>query len=84
MSVDAGFGGQAFNPVALDKLASVAGERREHLILEVDGGVNLDTISECVRAGARWLVVGSAIFRQSDYTAAIRLLQEQARLGLNA
>ena len=84
MGVDAGFGGQAFNPIALQKLASAASEHHEHLILEVDGGVNLNTIGDCVRAGARWLVVGSAIFGQSDYRAAIRSLQEQARLGLNA
>lgn len=84
MSVDAGFGGQAFNPVALNKLASVAGGPHQHLILEVDGGVNLETIGDCVRAGARWLVVGSAIFRQNDYGTAIRSLQENARLGLQA
>lgn len=84
MSVDAGFGGQAFNPIALSKLANVAAGHRQHLILEVDGGVNLETIGECVRAGARWLVVGSAIFRQDDYSTAIRSLQEQAQLGLGA
>lgn len=83
MSVDAGFGGQAFNPVALEKLSQVRGTR-EDLILEVDGGVNLDTVGDCTRAGARWLVVGSAIFRHSNYAAAIDRLQESARNGIQA
>ena len=83
MSVDAGFGGQAFNPVALEKLSQVRGTR-EDLILEVDGGVNLETVGDCTRAGARWLVVGSAIFRHSNYAAAIDRLQESARNGMQA
>lgn len=83
MSVDAGFGGQAFNPVALEKLSQVRGTR-EDLILEVDGGVNLETVGDCTRAGARWLVVGSAIFRHSNYAAAIDRLQESARNGIQA
>lgn len=83
MSVDAGFGGQAFNPVALEKLSQVRGAR-EDLILEVDGGVNLETVGDCTRAGARWLVVGSAIFRHSNYATAIDRLQESARNGMQA
>jgi len=75
MSVDAGFGGQAFNPVALEKLRSV---RMTHpdLILEIDGGINQQTIAESVQAGAQLLVVGSAIFQQKDYRQAIGRLVE--------
>jgi ribulose-phosphate 3-epimerase len=73
MSVDAGFGGQAFNPVALEKLRSVQ-ETHPELLLEVDGGVNLKTIAECTRAGAQLLVVGSAIFGQEDYRSAVQRL----------
>ncbi len=84
MSVNAGFGGQAFDPIALDKLRRAAATADRSLILEVDGGVNSETIGDCVRAGARWLVVGSAIFRRDDYAAALQSLQELARDGLTA
>ena len=75
MSVDAGFGGQAFNPVALEKLKRVQ-ETHPELLLEVDGGVNLKTIADCVQAGAQFLVVGSAIFGQDDYRQAVMRLTD--------
>ncbi|MFN3189384.1 MAG: ribulose-phosphate 3-epimerase [Aureliella sp.] len=74
MSVNAGFGGQAFNPVALDKLKALK-DLNEDLLLEVDGGVNLGTIQSCSDAGASLLVVGSAIFGQADYAAAVEGLR---------
>jgi ribulose-phosphate 3-epimerase len=70
MSVDAGFGGQAFNPIALDKLR-LAKEIAPDLLLEVDGGVNRKTIASCREAGASLFVVGSAIFGQDDYLRAL-------------
>lgn len=75
MSVDAGFGGQAFNPVALEKLKSVQ-EKYPELLLEVDGGVNKKTIADCVHSGAQLLVVGSAIFGQEDYRLAVQQLSD--------
>lgn len=76
MSVNAGFGGQAFNPVALEKLKSVKGSSYHDLLLEVDGGVSLSTIADCREAGASLFVVGSAIFGQSNYQQAVRQLME--------
>lgn len=73
MSVDAGFGGQSFNPVALSKLRAVR-ERFPQLLLEVDGGINASTISDCHAAGAQLFVVGSAIFGHSDYRFALEQL----------
>lgn len=73
MSVNAGFGGQAFHPVALDKLTA-ARETFPDLLLEVDGGVNLQTIASCQRAGANLFVVGSAIFGQGNYRTALEQL----------
>jgi ribulose-phosphate 3-epimerase len=70
MSVDAGFGGQAFNPVALDKLRELR-SRRPDLLLEIDGGINADTIGSARAAGCDLFVVGSAIFATDDYVAAI-------------
>ncbi len=73
MSVEAGFGGQAFNPVALEKLRH-AKEIAPELLLEVDGGVNRKTIASCREAGARLFVVGSAIFGQDNYGLALKEL----------
>ena len=78
MSVNAGFGGQAFNPVALEKLKTVREKSSGDLILEIDGGINLDTVASSVQAGAQWLVVGSAIFKMDDYQTAIQQLMEEA------
>jgi ribulose-phosphate 3-epimerase len=78
MSVMPGFGGQEFDPVALDKLRSLrANPAAADLLLEVDGGVNERTIGNCAEAGAALFVVGSAILRQPDYRAAVERLQQQ-------
>jgi ribulose-phosphate 3-epimerase len=82
MSVDAGFGGQSFNEVALDKLRQVR-QMAPNVLLEVDGGVNDDTIARCASAGAQLFVVGSAIFRQPDYGQAIQRLASLAALRGN-
>jgi ribulose-phosphate 3-epimerase len=70
MSVNPGFGGQAFIPSALDKLRRVR-ERIDALgrdvRLEIDGGVKPDNIREIAAAGADTFVAGSAIFNAPDY-----------------
>jgi len=79
MSVMPGFGGQKFDPVALEKLRAVhAKPAASHLLLEVDGGVNEHTIGKCAEAGATLFVVGSAILKQPDYRAAVERLRQQA------
>ena len=65
MSVNPGFGGQQFLPLALDKIAHLAELREEmglNYRIEVDGGVAHDTVAQVVEAGADMLVAGSAIF----------------------
>jgi len=74
MSVPAGFGGQAFDTTALERIKNLR-TAHPHLLLEVDGGVNEETIGNCVQAGADLLVVGSAIFRHRDYGDAMDLLR---------
>ena len=81
MSVNAGFGGQQFNPVALEKLETLRKAAPSELLLEVDGGVNLETVQACTDAGADLLVIGSAIFKQSDYGAAIDELYRSAQVS---
>jgi ribulose-phosphate 3-epimerase len=85
MSVNPGFGGQAFLPEVLPKIADV--RRRidasgRAIDLEVDGGVAPETAAEVVRAGARALVAGSAIFTKKPYADSIRTLREAAEKGL--
>jgi ribulose-phosphate 3-epimerase len=74
MSVNPGFGGQAFIPSALDKLRRVR-ERIDasgkSIRLEIDGGVKPDNIAEIARAGADTFVAGSAIFRHADYATIV-------------
>ena len=74
MSVNPGFGGQAFIPSALDKLREVReliGSSGLDIRLEVDGGVGPANIAEVAAAGADTFVAGSAIFRQPNYKAVI-------------
>jgi ribulose-phosphate 3-epimerase len=74
MSVNPGFGGQAFIPSALDKLKRVR-ERIDAIgkpiRLEIDGGVKADNIGTIAAAGADTFVAGSAIFNSPDYAATI-------------
>lgn len=78
MSVEPGFGGQKFMPVALDKLSALAAARAAagagRCLLEVDGGVNAQTGAACAAAGADVLVAGSAVFAAPDPAAAVRQL----------
>lgn len=74
MSVPAGFGGQPFEPVALEKTSQLRSRDDGNWVLEMDGGINTDTIASCRAAGADWLVIGSAIFGQSSYSDAIEKL----------
>ena len=77
MSVNPGFGGQRFLPLALDKvvtLGRMARERGLDLAIEVDGGVSRETLPALLDAGARWFVAGSAVFGAPDPAAAAREL----------
>jgi ribulose-phosphate 3-epimerase len=78
MSVDAGFGGQAFNPVALQKIEWLKRFAATEPLLEIDGGVNHNTIRACAENGAQLMVVGSAIFKAPSYRAAIDELSKLA------
>ena len=64
MSVNPGFGGQAFIPAVLPKIERIRDMiRGRDIRLEVDGGVNPETGAKCARAGADVLVAGSAVFK---------------------
>jgi ribulose-phosphate 3-epimerase len=78
MSVNPGFGGQAFIPGALDKLRAVRQmiERSGRDVrLEIDGGVKADNIAQIAAAGADTFVAGSAIFNAPDYAQVIKQMR---------
>jgi len=78
MSVEPGFGGQKFKPIALDKLRQVRALARPETLVSVDGGIDLETIGPCSAAGAGLFVVGSAIFDTTDYREAVKSLETAA------
>ena len=71
MSVVPGFSGQKFMPEVLAKVEAVKKRLRPNQRLEIDGGVNADTIRSCRNAGVDWFVVASAIFDKPSRAAAI-------------
>ncbi|WP_111978623.1 ribulose-phosphate 3-epimerase [Algibacillus agarilyticus] len=83
MSVNPGFGGQAFIPHSLDKikrLADLIKQKNLNCFISVDGGVKTDNIQAIAAAGASYFVAGSAIFNAEDYTQAITTLRNNANL----
>jgi ribulose-phosphate 3-epimerase len=79
MTVNPGFGGQSFIEGTLSKIERVRAmldARNPQAELEVDGGIGPDTAARVVRAGARVLVAGTAIFRQDDVADAIERLRK--------
>ncbi|MBA4856203.1 ribulose-phosphate 3-epimerase [Nocardia farcinica] len=81
MSVEPGFGGQSFIPHVLDKARTVrrlvdSGELR--LLVEIDGGINADTIEQAAEAGIDCFVAGSAVYNTDDPGATVAKLRRQA------
>ncbi|MCD6197720.1 MAG: ribulose-phosphate 3-epimerase [Deltaproteobacteria bacterium] len=86
MSVNPGFGGQHFIPSSLDKirhLRKLLASLDHYVPIEVDGGVNSQTIEAVVSAGADICVAGSAVFGSRDYAATIKKLKELGQKGLD-
>lgn len=78
MSVEPGFGGQKFMPIALEKLKELRAACEERGLspwIQVDGGVDATTGPLCVKAGANLLVAGSAVFGKADMADAVRGLK---------
>jgi len=84
MSVNPGYGGQAFIPSTLQKLSQakqmIHASGRD-IRLEVDGGVKIDNIAAIKRAGADTFVAGSAIFGTEDYAKTIQRMREELVLA---
>jgi ribulose-phosphate 3-epimerase len=84
MSVNPGFGGQAFIPETLDKLKqtrALIDQSGLDIRLEIDGGVKVDNIRAIAAAGADMFVAGSAIFGQADYQQVISQMRAELALA---
>ena len=85
MSVNPGFGGQSFIPSALPKIRRLR-EMIEaaglNVKIQVDGGLNVDTIGAVARAGCDVFVAGTAVFGEKDYAQAIKALSAKIDSGL--
>jgi ribulose-phosphate 3-epimerase len=81
MTVNPGFGGQSFIHECLPKIQQADTWRRERKLnyrLEVDGGINNQTVAECARAGADTFVAGTALFSHRNMSAAIKKMRKIA------
>lgn len=79
MSVEPGFGGQAFMPASLDRIRTLQQQIGDRPIeIAVDGGIDVDNVRSVVEAGASIIVAGSTIFKNADRLAAMRALLEAA------
>ncbi len=83
MTVNPGFGGQAFIPGVLPKIVELKAELariKSRCLIEVDGGINPETAKACVQAGAQVLVAGAAVFANPEPAQALQRIR-QAVLG---
>jgi ribulose-phosphate 3-epimerase len=87
MTIKAGFGGQAFLPELLDKVRTARRHARAghlELRIEVDGGIDADTVEAAAEAGADAFVAGTAVYRADDPAAAVRRLRMRAARAVGA
>ena len=83
MTVNPGFGGQAFIPSMIPKIRDLSDKIKMHksnAVIQVDGGINASNIGTVAKAGARVFVAGSAVFNHKDPALAIKSLKEAAIL----
>jgi ribulose-phosphate 3-epimerase len=86
MSVFPGFGGQSFISEVLDKVREADRYRKDNnldIVLEIDGGINSETIGEAALAGCDVYVAGNAVFNTDNPADAIKNLEEQASRATN-
>jgi ribulose-phosphate 3-epimerase len=87
MTVNPGFGGQAFIETMIPKIKTareIIDKKGLQVEVEVDGGINGETIGEVARAGADVFVAGSAVFSTPDYTETLKLFREKIKEALSS
>lgn len=78
MTVEPGFGGQSFMESTMPKITALR-EKMPNLDIQVDGGINLETVKIAGNAGANVFVAGSAVFKSNDPAKTIQTLKNNAR-----
>lgn len=84
MTVEPGFGGQSFMADMMDKVSSLAAKLPEHVHIQVDGGINVETAAVVGAAGANVIVSGSTIFKAPDRQKMIQDIREATAQALTA
>ena len=87
MTVNPGFGGQKFIHSVVPKieaLSAIIKERNLNVAIEIDGGINAETIVPCAKAGATIFVAGSAIYSKEDRTAALQEILAAGEAAMKA
>ena len=79
MTVEPGFGGQSFMESTMPKIKALR-EKCPAIDIQVDGGINTETVKIAGRAGANVFVAGSAVFKSDDPAGTIRILKENAKM----
>lgn len=85
MTVNPGFGGQKFISSVVQKvesLSKIIEERGLNIAIEIDGGINAETIVPCVKAGATIFVAGSAIYNKEDRAIALKEIKDAGEAAL--
>ena len=78
MTVNPGFGGQKFMKAMMPKILEIRSRLPDHVDIEVDGGLKVDTVGLAAGAGANVIVAGTAVFRAEDPAAVIAALRRRA------
>ena len=81
MSVNPGFGGQAFIPYVVQKARALHDKKRQRgltLPVEIDGGITLENIQQVVSAGVDWIVAGSSVFASADPRSTVEKMRQLA------
>ena len=78
MSVMPGFGGQSFDPKALEKIRRIRRVANDEMLISVDGGVGENTIADCAAAGANLFVTGTALLGKTDVKSQFQILKNLA------
>jgi ribulose-phosphate 3-epimerase len=81
MTVNPGWGGQAFIPASLGKLERLRALLGPHATLEVDGGIDAGTAGRCALAGATLFVAGTSVFGSNDPAAAVQAIAQAVDTG---